>query len=114
MSPPSSSQHRVTRPNICTARGDTAGSLRVRAVLTAHEMAAESRRAAALDRRHHLQLSEADVTGIGVSMSELALPVTHLAYGESQNDAGKRSKNSHEERVTEHQSDNGRPVRNQA
>jgi hypothetical protein len=28
-------------------------------------MAAERRRAAALDRRHHLQLVEADVTGIG-------------------------------------------------
>jgi hypothetical protein len=28
-------------------------------------MAAERRRAAALDRRHHFQLVEADVTGIG-------------------------------------------------
>ena len=30
-------------------------------------MAAERRRAAALDRRHHLQLAEADVTGIGTT-----------------------------------------------
>src|ERR1700726_1680715 len=34
------------------------GDLRVQAVLAAHDMAAESRRAAALDRRHHLQLAE--------------------------------------------------------
>jgi hypothetical protein len=33
--------------------------------LAALDMAAERRRAAALDRRHHLQLVEADVTGIG-------------------------------------------------
>ena len=41
------------------------GDLRVRAVLTAHNMAAESGRAAALDRRHHLQLAAAHVTRIG-------------------------------------------------
>ena len=34
-------------------------------VLAALDMAAERRRAATLDRRHHLQLVEADVTGIG-------------------------------------------------
>src|SRR5713101_4424218 len=42
------------------------GDLRVRAVLAAHDMAAESHRAAALDRRHHLQLAETDVTCIGL------------------------------------------------
>ena len=42
------------------------GDLRVQAVLAAHDMAAERRRAAALDRRHYLQLAEADVTGIGL------------------------------------------------
>ena len=39
------------------------------AVLAAHNMAAESRRAAALDRRHHLQLAKADVAGIGFTPS---------------------------------------------
>ena len=34
-------------------------------VLAVLDMATERRRAAALDRRHHLQLVEADVTGIG-------------------------------------------------
>ena len=34
-------------------------------VLAARDMAAERRRAAALDGRHHLQLVEADVAGIG-------------------------------------------------
>src|SRR5260221_1992265 len=42
------------------------GDLRMRAVVTALDMAAESRRAAALDRRHHLQLAETDMTGIGL------------------------------------------------
>jgi hypothetical protein len=37
----------------------------VRAVFTARDMAAERHRAAALDGRHHLQLVEADVPGIG-------------------------------------------------
>jgi hypothetical protein len=37
----------------------------VRALLAALDMAAECRRAAALDRCHHLQLVEADVAGIG-------------------------------------------------
>ena len=35
------------------------------AVLAARDMAAERRRAATLDRRHHLQLTEADMAGIG-------------------------------------------------
>ena len=35
------------------------------ALLAALDMPTERRRAAALDRRHHLQLVEADVTGIG-------------------------------------------------
>ena len=34
-------------------------------VLAALDVAAKRRSAAALDRRHHLQLVEADVTGIG-------------------------------------------------
>src|ERR1700722_6372647 len=38
----------------------------VTAVLTALDMAAESRGAAALDRRHYLQLAETDMTGIGL------------------------------------------------
>src|ERR1700723_4563202 len=42
------------------------GDLRVQAALAAHDRAAESRRAAALDRRHHLQLAETDMTGIGL------------------------------------------------
>ena len=37
------------------------------AVLTARDMAAERHRAAALDGRHHLQLVEADVSGIGAA-----------------------------------------------
>src|SRR4030088_837511 len=45
------------------------GDLRVRAVLAAHDMAAESRRAAALDRRHHLQLAKADVSCISFTPS---------------------------------------------
>src|SRR5713226_455973 len=36
-------------------------------VLTARDMAAERRRAAALDRRHHLELAEADMAGIGLA-----------------------------------------------
>jgi hypothetical protein len=35
------------------------------ALLAALDVPAERRRAAALDRRHHLQLVEADVSGIG-------------------------------------------------
>src|SRR5215467_13813489 len=36
-------------------------------VLAARDMAAESRRAAVLDRRHHLELAEADMAGIGLT-----------------------------------------------
>ena len=39
----------------------------MRAVLAAQNMAAERHRAAALDRGHHFQLVEADVTGIGIT-----------------------------------------------
>jgi hypothetical protein len=39
----------------------------VRAVLAACDMPAEGRRAAALDRRHHLELAEAHMAGIGVT-----------------------------------------------
>ena len=45
------------------------GDLRVRAILTALDMAAESDRATALDCRHHLQLADADMTGIGFTPS---------------------------------------------
>ena len=45
------------------------GDLRARAVLAAHDMAAEGHRAAALDRRHHLQLAEAHMAGIGFTPS---------------------------------------------
>ena len=37
------------------------------AVLAALDMPAERRRAAALDRRHHLQLAEAHMAGVGVT-----------------------------------------------
>jgi hypothetical protein len=37
------------------------------AVLTARDMAAERRGAAALDCRHHLQLLEAEMAGLGVT-----------------------------------------------
>jgi hypothetical protein len=39
--------------------------LGVRTLLAARDMTAEGCRAAALDRRHHLQLFEADMAGIG-------------------------------------------------
>jgi hypothetical protein len=38
---------------------------RIGAVLAARDMTTERRRAAALDRRHHLQLVEADMAGMG-------------------------------------------------
>ena len=37
----------------------------MRALLAARDMTVERRRAAVLDRRHHLQLAEADMAGIG-------------------------------------------------
>ena len=43
------------------------GDGRMGAVLAARDMAAERRRAAALDRRHHLQLAEAHMAGIGLT-----------------------------------------------
>ena len=46
------------------------GNDRVGAVFAARDMAAERRRAAARDGRHHLQLVEADVPGIGSAPSE--------------------------------------------
>jgi hypothetical protein len=45
------------------------GDVDMRAVLAAHDMAAESRRAAALDRAHHLHLAEAHMAGIGTTPS---------------------------------------------
>src|SRR5271154_1620775 len=41
----------------------------VGAVLAAHNMAAESCRAAVLDRRHRLQLAEAHMAGVGLTPS---------------------------------------------
>ena len=41
------------------------GNGRVGAVLAARDVPAERRRSATLDRRHHLQLLEADMAGIG-------------------------------------------------
>ena len=43
------------------------GDSRIGAVLTARDMAAERRGAAAPDRRHHLELAEADMAGIGTA-----------------------------------------------
>ena len=43
------------------------GNVRVRALLASRNMTPERRRAAALDRAHHLHLAEADVTGIGLT-----------------------------------------------
>jgi hypothetical protein len=45
------------------------GDLGVRAVLAARDMPAESRRAAARNRAHHLQLAEAHMAGIGFTPS---------------------------------------------
>jgi len=45
------------------------GNDRVGAVFAARHMATERRRAAALDRTHHLHLVEADVSGIGTTPS---------------------------------------------
>jgi intracellular sulfur oxidation DsrE/DsrF family protein len=59
------------------------GALRVQAVLAAYDIAAESHRAAALDRRH--QLAETDVAGIGFtpsrSMVAEDIHVIHLPRG---------------------------------
>jgi len=45
------------------------GDLRMTALLAlaARDMAAECGRAAVLDRRHHLELAEADMAGIGLT-----------------------------------------------
>src|ERR1700745_583749 len=45
------------------------GRVRAGVVLTARDMAAERRRAAALDRAHHLQLVETDVSAVGFTPS---------------------------------------------
>src|SRR4030088_1559784 len=66
------------------------GDLRVRAVLAAHDMAAESHRAAALDRRHHLQLAETEVASIGFtpSRSMVAEDIRDLRGGTSHDRRG--------------------------
>jgi len=43
------------------------GDARVGAVLAARNVSAERRRAAALDRRHRLQLAEAHMSGVGLA-----------------------------------------------
>ena len=43
--------------------------VRARVVIATRNMAAESRRAAALDGTHHLQLAETDVAAVGVTPS---------------------------------------------
>jgi hypothetical protein len=43
------------------------GNAGVVAILAAFDMAAEHRRAAALDRAHYFQLVEADMAGIGIT-----------------------------------------------
>ncbi len=45
------------------------GDVGVGTLLAAHDVAAERRGAAALDGRHHLELAEADVTGVGATPS---------------------------------------------
>src|SRR5450755_4182348 len=77
---PSSARFRLQAANVCSVWIRRCGALalwampvaaavvgndRVRAVLAARHMAAERRRAAALDGTHHLHLVEADVPGIG-------------------------------------------------
>src|SRR5467141_4673156 len=66
------------------------GDLRVQAVLAAHDMAAESRRAAALDRRHHLQLAKTEVASIGFtpSRSMVAEDIRDLQSGTSHDRRG--------------------------
>src|SRR5271170_2964046 len=60
---------RALAPGTMSVAAAVVGDLRMRAVLAAHNMPAESRSAAALDRRHHLQLAEAYVSGIGLTPS---------------------------------------------
>src|SRR4029077_14577351 len=56
--------------------------LGVRALLAARDMSAERRGAAALDRRHRLQLAEADMAGIGSApcRSMIAEDIRDLQY----------------------------------
>ena len=56
------------------------GDAQVRARLAAFDMTAQRRRSAALDRRHDLQLAEADVAGMGRTPSRPAVAedVRHL------------------------------------
>src|SRR5262249_10137270 len=56
------------------------GNTQVCAGLAAFDMTAQNRRSAALDRRHHLELAEADMAGMGhtPSRSAAAENVRHL------------------------------------
>ena len=72
----SAAMHRKIRQQACQLpitgfahKAGVVGDLRVTAllVLAACDMAAERCRAAVLDRRHHLELLEADMTGIGLT-----------------------------------------------
>ena len=57
------------------------GDLRVQAVLAAHDMAAESRRTAALDRRHYLRLAEAAAASVERRMILLLFVVSFNDVG---------------------------------
>jgi hypothetical protein len=59
------------------------GDGRVSAVLAARDMAAERRRPTALDRRHHLELAEAHMAGVGVTprQSEVAEDIRYFESG---------------------------------
>ncbi len=50
------------------------GDLLVGAALAAHDVTAERRRAAGLDRRHHLELAEAHMSGVGLTPSRAMRP----------------------------------------
>ena len=63
---PLPSRRRLTLRAMPVAAG-IVGDARMGAVLAALDMAAERRGPATLDRRHHLQLGEAHVTGVGLA-----------------------------------------------
>src|SRR6266853_2150955 len=57
----------LVEPRAMPIAAGVVGDVRVRALLAARDMPAESRRAAALDGRHDLELAEAHVTGVGTT-----------------------------------------------
>ena len=65
-------RHPLARGSTLTLRAmpvtaTVVGNGRVRAVLATHDVPAERRRAAVLDRAHHLQLAEAHVAAVGLT-----------------------------------------------